>query len=202
MKKRLGSIPLVYPVPIVLIGAYVDSRANFATLGDCAVMGLKPALVAVSLSETHFTTRGIKATHRFSINIPSTAMLDRVDFCGIVSGRDVDKSLLFSVIRDTPDGPPLIEECPINLDCRVLDEIAVQHRNIFVAEVVESLVAEHLVPQDGADRRLPAMDQVDPILYALDNRYYRAGSAIGLGYEIGKRVIAPRLHRAESGNDP
>ena len=52
-KVRLGAIPLIYPIPVVLVGATVDGRANFTEVGDCAVMGISPALVTISLSATH-----------------------------------------------------------------------------------------------------------------------------------------------------
>ena len=59
MKVKLGAIPLVYPIPIVLAGANVDGKPNYATLGDCGVMGIRPPLVYVSLNQEHYTTQGI-----------------------------------------------------------------------------------------------------------------------------------------------
>jgi len=98
-KVKLGAVPLVYPIPIVLIGANTNGRANFTEVGDCAIMGIDPALVAVSLSATHHTTSGIDASKAFSVNLPSTDLLSLADYCGIVSGKDVDKSHLFTVFE-------------------------------------------------------------------------------------------------------
>jgi len=95
MKVRLGQVPLVYPVPIVLAGANVGGKPNYATLGDCGIMGIDPPLVYVSLHRDHYTTQGISANGTFSVNIPSTDLLAVTDYCGVVSGREVDKSELF-----------------------------------------------------------------------------------------------------------
>lgn len=190
MKRQLGPLSLVYPIPIVLVGVDVDGQANVTTVGDCSVMGLKPPLVAISLAETHHSTRGMRTNHAFSINTPSTELLDRTDYCGMVSGRDVDKSSLFDITRGEL-GVPLISECPVNLECRILDEVAVEHRVLFVAEVVQAHIDEDLVEVEAGCVRLPEMAKLDPIIYALDNRYYRIGGPIGIGYQEGRPFERP-----------
>ena len=188
-KVEIGAVPYVYPVPIVLIGAMVDGRANYATVGDCAIMGIRPALVAISLSEGHFTTRGVVATGAFSINIPSTDQLALVDHFGIVSGADVDKSALVEFEPGTLD-VPLLVSCPVNLECRVVDECAVEHRHIFIASVEMAHVDEAFVSEVDGHRQIAPLTELDPILYALDNRYYSIGGAIGTGYQEGAKFAS------------
>ena len=185
-KIKMGRIPYVYPVPIVLVGATVDGKANFAEVGDCAVAGVRPALVMVSLGEGHHTTRGILEHRTFSINVPNTKLLSSTDRCGIVSGRDVDKSRLFTVEYGGTGTAPLIAECPICLECRVLQQVQIEHRCVFVAEVVECFADEAFVTERDGTRRIAGLVELDPILYALDNRYYRVGSPIGTGYAEGR----------------
>ena len=96
MKLRLGTVPLVYPIPIVLAGANVDGKPNYATLGDCGVMGINPPLVYVSLGERHYTTQGIVENGTFSVNFPSTDMLAVTDYCGIASGRFISTRTTWS----------------------------------------------------------------------------------------------------------
>jgi len=107
-KVKLGAVPLVYPIPIVLVGATVDGVANFTEVGDCAVMGIHPALVTISLSATQHTTKGIDDTGAFSINSPSTDMLSLTDYCGMVSGRDIDKSTLFEIFQGEHTDAPRV----------------------------------------------------------------------------------------------
>ncbi len=171
----------------------VDGRANFATIGDCAIMGVRPALVAVSLGEGHFTTRGLRDHREFSINVPTTAQLPLVDYFGTVSGRDVDKSKLVAWKLGDVLPVPLIDDCPVNLECRVLHDGTIQHRHFFVAEVLEAHLSKKLIPEralseGAAEPNLPDVRALDPILYALDNRYYRVGSPIGTGYVEAARL--------------
>jgi len=193
MKTRLGPVQLLYPIPIVLVGAMVDCRPNFETIGQVAIMGVRPALVCISSARDHHTNAGIVEHGAFSINLPATKLLPAVDYCGMVSGRDVDKAALFDVFTSDSLGVPMIRECPVNLECEVIHEFSVEHRQMFVARVVETYVNSDLVQlpaSGGAGGRavVAALTELDPIIYALDNNYYRIGNAIGRGYHEGKRL--------------
>lgn len=186
MKVKLGTLPLVYPIPIVLAGANVGGKPNYATLGDCGVMGINPPLVYVSLGQGHYTTKGILENETYSVNFPSTDMLAVTDYCGIVSGNDVDKSALFETFYGELGTAPLIKECPVNVECRVIEEFSIQHRHIFVGQVVQAHVDEEFVVERGGRQTVADMSKLDPIIYALDNQYYRIGESIGIGYREGK----------------
>ena len=204
MKTSLGPVPLLYPVPIVLVGADVGGRPDFATVGDVAIMGIRPPLVCISLSAGHHTTAGIAGSSVFSINVPTQQMLAEVDCCGSVSGRDVDKAALFTVLRGEATGVPMIAECPVNLECEVLHQFDVEHRRMFIAKVIETHVDYVLLrfrDEQGVavGQRYPSMSDIDPIIYALDNRYYRVGEPVGLGYQVGRQLVEVLRKRAERG---
>jgi len=184
-KIKLGAVPLIYPIPIVLVGANISGRANFSEVGDCAIMGIDPALVAVSLSATHHTTSGIDESKAFSVNLPSTALLSLVDYCGLVSGRDEDKGTLFTVFEGEHTGVPMICECPVGLECQVQEIVQIKHRRIFIAEVLECYVSESFVETVDGNQRIADLSKLDPIIYSLDNRYYRIGEGIGVGHREG-----------------
>lgn len=184
-RRRIGPVPYVYPVPIVLVGALVDGRPNYATVGDCAIMGIKPALIAVSLSKAHHTTRGVLSQRAFSVNVPNTSDLSLVDYFGQVSGRDVNKSRHVRSFFGDLESTPMIESCPVTLECRVLHDLLVEHRHIFIGEVVQTHVDADYVTDDDP-LKVASLTKLDPILYALDNRYYRVGPAIGEGYREGQ----------------
>ena len=181
-KRRIGAVPYLYPVPIVLVGAMVEGRANYATIGDCAIMGIRPPLVAVSLGESAFTTNGILEVGSFSINVPATGQLSLVDYFGTVSGSDVDKSALVESVPGANPDVPLLADCPVNLECEVIEECQVEHRCIFIAKVVETHVDEHFVTDAEGRPQVAPLQKLNPILYALDNTYYAVGKAIGTGY--------------------
>lgn len=188
MKIELGSLPYVYPIPITLVGANVGGRPNFETIGDTGLMGIHPPLVFVSSHRDHYTNLGILENRTFSINFPATAMLAKVDYCGTVSGREADKAALFEVFYGETGTAPMIAECPVSLECRLLQEFSVQHRQAFVGEVVQCFASEEFVGEQDGRKVLADLTQLDPILYALDNRYYRIGGPIGIGYQEAKRM--------------
>ena len=184
-KIPFGKVPLIYPIPIILVGAEVGGVANFATLGDCGILGLNPPLVIISSHRDHHTNKGILENGTFSINIPSTDQLSITDYCGQVSGREVDKSKLFEIFHGELGTAPMIHECPVNLECKVLKEFSIQHRQMFVGEVIQAYVDERFALERDGRHVIAEMTLLDPIIYALDNHYYKIGGTIGVGYREG-----------------
>lgn len=184
-KIPFGKVPLIYPIPIILAGANVGGVANYATLGDCGIMGLNPPLVTISSNRDHHTNKGILENGTFSINIPSTGLLAVTDYCGQVSGREVDKSELFETFYGDLGTAPMIHACPVNLECKVVKEFSIQHRQIFVGEVNQAYVDKEFVLEKEGHLMIAEMTRLDPIIYSLDNRYYKIGETIGVGYREG-----------------
>jgi len=166
----------------------VGGKPNYITLGDCGIMGIRPPLVYISSHRDHYTNKGILENETFSINFPSTALLAQTDYCGIVSGSEVDKARLFGTFYGELGTAPMIQECPVNLECRVVKEFSIQHRQIFVGEVVQAYVSEEYVVEQEGRQLIADMAKLDPIIYAMDNRYYRIGEPIGVGYHEGKAL--------------
>jgi flavin reductase (DIM6/NTAB) family NADH-FMN oxidoreductase RutF len=188
MKVKLGQVPYLYPIPITLVGAQVQGKPNFATIGDTGLVGIHPALVFISSHREHFTNTGILANNTFSINIPNTLMLVKVDLCGTISGRDLDKSALFETFYGETGSAPMIAECPLNLECRVVKEFCLQHRQVFIGEVVQCYASEEFVSNKEVIKVSADLTRLDPILYALDNRYYSIGPTIGVGYQEARNM--------------
>lgn len=76
----------------------------------------------------------------------------------------------------------------VNLVCKALKHITIQRRNIFIGEVVQSYVREDCLVQKGEHRKLADLTVLDPLIYALDNRYDRIGQPIGTGYQESKKI--------------
>ncbi len=186
MKIAYGKSPIVYPIPIILAGANVDGKPNFENLGQVGLMGISPPIVYISSGKDHYTNKGILENNTYSINFPTTDMLAVTDYCGIVSGRDVDKAKLFEVFYGELETAPMIEACPVNMECQVIKEFSFKHRQIFVGEVIMTYVNEEHLQEINGRKVIAEMGTLDPIIYALDNRYYKIGDAIGIGYQEGK----------------
>jgi flavin reductase (DIM6/NTAB) family NADH-FMN oxidoreductase RutF len=192
MKIPFGKIPYVYPIPIALLGANVNGKPNYATIGDLGLMGINPALVCVSSHRDHYTNIGILENGAFSLNFPTTAMLAVSDYCGVVSGRAADKSALFESFYGELGTAPMIQECPVGLECRVLQEFSVQHRQMFIAEVHCAYVDEACLVEKDGKKHIADLTRLDPILYALDNRYYSIGQPIGVGYSEAQKLTGEK----------
>ncbi|MFX0032901.1 MAG: flavin reductase family protein [Candidatus Hodarchaeota archaeon] len=188
-KVKFGNYPLIYPIPIVLAGSLVKEKPNFETLGDVGIMGINPPIVYISSGKDHYTNLGIIEHGTFSINFPSTKTLPKVDYCGIVSGYDIDKSNLFEVFYGELRTAPLIKECPVNIECQVIKEFSIQHRQIFVGKVAQTYVDEEFVNISNENKSIADLTDLDPIIYALDNKYYQIGKSIGFGYQEGKKIM-------------
>ena len=188
MKKKCGSLPYIYPVPIVLTGAVVDGKPTFTTIGDVGLMGIRPPLVYISSHTNHYLNQGILENECFSINFPTTKMLPLVDYCGQVSGRDVDKGALFVVFSGDLKAAPLIMDCPVNLECELVKEFSIKHRQIFVGQVVQAHLDQELAVEKEGRIQIADLGQLDPVLYALDNCYYQVGNRIGVGYQEAARL--------------
>ena len=196
-KQKLGPIPLIYPIPIALVGAIVDGTPNFTEVGDVGIMGIKPPYVFVSLGEKSHSRRGISETGHFSLNFPDTSMMAESDYCGVASGKTVNKADLFTLFYDDEGlrSLPMIEECPVNLACQVLKHFTLQHRHIFVGEVVQTYVRDDCLVQKGEHRVLADLSVLDPLIYALDNNYYKIGEPIGTGYQESKKINRPNIQK-------
>ncbi len=186
-KIKLGRVPLVYPVPIILAGALVNNHPNFETLGDVGIMGINPPLVYISSGQNHYTNQGIIEKGTFSINFPTTQLLIKTDYCGVTSGKDVDKSKLFNLFYGNLKTAPMIRECPVNLECKVIKEFSIEHRQIFIGSVVESYVSKDFIDKSEEKQKIIDLTKLDPIIYALDNHYYKIGKIIGTGYQESKK---------------
>ena len=93
MKKKLDAKNFYYPTLTILAGANVNGKANFEAIAWGGILGMKHIYIASNTS--HFSNAGIKENKTFSINIPSATLVKETDFCGIYSGRDTDKSIVF-----------------------------------------------------------------------------------------------------------
>ena len=182
MKKAMGAKPYLYPMPTTLVGANVDGKANFEAIAFCGILENRPARIAVTSGVKHHTNAGIKENGTFSVNLPSSDMVEITDYCGIVSGRNVDKSTLFQVFYGALETAPMIEECPICLECRLVSTLEYDAHEVFIGEIVETYIDEDVLENGRPDIR-----KVDPIIYShFQSGYWRVGESLGDAFQIGK----------------
>jgi len=182
-KMAIGNKNYLYPNPTILVGTTVNAKPNFLNVSYAGIVNREPAMISISLNKSHYSCIGIKKNRTFSINIPSTDMLEVTDYCGMASGETVDKSLLFHPFYGVLENAPMIEECPINIECEVIQEIELEGSNIlFIGRVIESYSEEKYLTN-----HLPNMKKINPILLSIyDFTYYSVGDKIGKAWDAGK----------------
>jgi flavin reductase (DIM6/NTAB) family NADH-FMN oxidoreductase RutF len=184
MKKvPIGKSAYVYPIPTILLGANVDGKPNYCTVGNCGIISVRPPVVYVSSDKSNHTNIGIKQTMSFSINVPSTSMVEKADYCGLVSGRDVDKSALFESFHCEEASAPMIRDCPINVLCAVVENMEIHSMEIFIADVVEAYADE-----DCLVNGKPNIKKIDPIIYSLKGNYWNIGEEIAQAFSVGRSL--------------
>lgn len=179
MKKTIKPYPLIHPTTIVVVGTMYQNQPNFTTLGDIAVAGLNPPLIMASFHKNHQSTIFIEKHKRFTVNTTTSEMMKKVDFCGIHSASEIDKSNVFESILI--NGVPIMKESPISLIVSVIDRVQVEQRVIYICSVEQTMIEDDLVSENGLK-----LEGLKPLLYGLDNSYYSNISKIGTGYKEGK----------------
>jgi len=146
MGKRTLPLARVYrllePGPVVMVTTARQGRANIMAMSWHTMMEFLPPLVGCVISNRNHTFDIVKATRECVINIPTVELAKKVVGCGNTSGRRVDK---FSAFQLTPVpaslvSAPLIDECYVNLECRVVDARLVAKYNFFVLQVVKAWI--------------------------------------------------------------
>ncbi len=183
-KQKLNSLPMVYPLPSVLVGAMINGRPNYCTLGNCGIISVEPAVLYISSHKTNFTNTGIHQYGCFTVNIPSTNLMKELDYCGLCSGKEIDKAKIFKAYYGEDNNSPMIQECPINISCEVMKNITVYDMEVFIGKVTEVYASVDCLT-DG----FPDTKKVDPLIYCMDNKYWKIGDPIGYGFSEGKELL-------------
>jgi flavin reductase (DIM6/NTAB) family NADH-FMN oxidoreductase RutF len=182
-KQPIGARTYLYPMPVVLVGAKVEGKPNYLPIAYCGIVQHTPAMIAVTLGKAHHTNRGIKELQTFSVNIPAEDMVLVTDYCGLHSGKDTDKSGLFTTFFGKLESAPMIEECPLNLECKLVQMLDFGGANeVFIGEIVEAYSSPAYLT-DG----LPDITKLRPISFSMhDNTYWGVGEYLGRAWSVGK----------------
>lgn len=173
----------IYPMPMVIVGAHVEGRVNFMAVGWVSRVNFKPPLIAVSLGP-HHTNKGIEANQEFSINIPDGSLIEKTDYCGIVSGVKTDKSGVFDVFYGDLKHAPLIRECPVCISCAVHEIVKLPSNTLYIGEPKEVFTEEKFLTDGHLD-----IKKMNPFTLSMpDNRYWTVGETLGKAWSIGKKL--------------
>ncbi|MGB5424715.1 MAG: flavin reductase family protein [Desulfobacterales bacterium] len=175
------------PVPAVLVscGGTQEWKPNLITIAWIGSICSEPPMLSISVRPERYSYNIIRATGEFVVNVPSLRQAKATDWCGMVSGRNVDK---FNNTGLTPVPAlkvqcPIVLECPLNIECRVQEALKLGSHTMFAAEVVAVQVTSSLLNTKG---RL-CLERAGLLAFA-HGQYFVLGRIIGrFGFSVKKR---------------
>lgn len=186
-KRSIKPSTFLTPVPVALVTCQdKGGRPNIITIAWTGVACSDPPTVSISIRPSRYSYAIIKETGEFVVNIPTVDIIRKVDQCGITSGKDSDKFVTTGLTSVSSEkvAPPLIEECSISMECRLIEIVPLGVHDLFLGEVLATHIAEDAFDTDGNIR----MEIINPLGYNPLDRTYRAiGDALGsYGYSRKK----------------
>lgn len=180
-RKNIGANTFI-PMPMALLGTTVQGKANFMALGWVMRANANPPMIAVGVFKPHYTVTRIAESQTFSVNFPSAEMVQVTDYCGLVSGDKIDKSELFEVFYGDVQTAPMIAQCPLCLECKLVQTVELPSNMLFIGEITSSYAEERYLTDGKPD--IKKMNLF--VLTMPDNQYWSIGESIGNAWKIGK----------------
>lgn len=177
---------MLYPLPVVMVSCQREGeKPNIITVAWAGTVCSSPAMVSVSVKPERYSYGILRETGEFVVNLTTERLARAVDFCGVRSGRDVDK---FAQMRLTAGkaehvAAPIIEESPVNIECRTVQVIELGSHHMFLAEVLGVDVDPRYLDAKGKFQ----LNQAGLLVYSHGD-YFGLGKNIGkFGYSVRKR---------------
>lgn len=177
---------MLYPLPVVMVSvADRGGNNNIITIGWVATVCTNPPMVSISVRPERYSYSILKDTGEFVINLTTKKLTYATDYCGVKSGRDVDKfkELNLTPVPASKVKAPLIAESPVNIECRVNRVIPLGSHDMFLADVL----AVHADEQYMDEKRKFHLEKAEPIVYS-HGTYFDCGEQIGtFGYSVKRQ---------------
>ena len=177
---------MLYPLPAVLVSCS-DKKGNdnLLTVAWTGTVCSDPAMVSISVRKERYSQQMIQETGEFVINLTTASLVRAVDFCGVRSGRDVDKWAEMNLHKLSAEkvSAPLLEESPVNIECKVTQVLELGTHDMFLAQVVAVHVDDRYMDEKGRFH----LNDTDLLAYS-HGTYLRLGEELGtFGYSVKKK---------------
>ena len=196
-KRQFKPGNMLYPVPAVMVSvADKEGNANIITVAWAGTVCTNPPMLTISIRPERYSYHMIRETGEFVVNLTTEELARATDYCGVRSGRDTDKWADMGLTKEKASevSVPLIRECPVNLECRVVrvDELGSHH--MFIADVVAVDVDEAYMDEKDTFH----LSMAKPLAYS-HGRYYGMGEELGsFGYSVRKQEKGAKAGRKTS----
>ena len=176
---------MLYPLPPVMVSCGTMEKSNIITVAWTGTVNSEPPMTYVSVRPERYSYVLIKETGEFVINLTTDRLVWNADFCGVKSGRDVDKFALpgLTAIAASEVSAPMIEESPVNIECRVERSMLLGSHEMFLAKIIAVNVSEKLLDAKGVLHLEKA-----GLAATAHGKYFTLGRQVGsFGYSVKKR---------------
>ena len=177
---------MLYPLPVVMVSmADKNGKTNIITIAWAGTVCTNPPMVSISVRPERYSYPILKETGEFVINLTTKELAFATDYCGVKSGRDVDKfkEMKLTPVKAKEVKAPLIQESPVNLECRVREILPLGSHHMFLADVA----AVHADEKYMDEKHKFHLEKAEPIVYS-HGAYLACGEQIGtFGYSVKKK---------------
>lgn len=176
---------MLYPLPVVMVSAADKAgNSNIITIAWAGTICTNPAMVSISVRPERYSYNMIKETGEFVINLTTKDLVYATDYCGVKSGRDIDKfkACKLTPIKGEHVKAPMIAESPVNIECRVKEIKELGSHHMFIAEVL----AVHADEKYMNEKNKFCLEKAEPIVYS-HGAYLMTGDVLGtFGFSVKK----------------
>jgi flavin reductase (DIM6/NTAB) family NADH-FMN oxidoreductase RutF len=180
VKKNLFCLPWTQTI----LGTMLKGKVNFMALDWVTRVNFSPPMLGICVNKQNATHEAILDTKEFSVNVPSVDMMEITDYTGLVSGKQVDKSSLFEIFYGELKKAPMIKNCPITIECKVVETVNLPTNNFFIGEMINIYSEEKYLSEEK-----PNYEKIKPFLLTMpDNTFWSLGNPIGKAWNAGKKL--------------
>lgn len=184
-KIQWKSGTFIYPIPAVMVSCGTMEKSNIITVAWTGIINTNPAMCYISVRPERYSHDIIKENKEFVINLTNKKLAFATDWCGVKSGKDVDKFKEMKLTKEKGNfvKAPLIKESPVSIECKVKEIVQLGSHDMFISEILSIDADEKYIDEKGAFD----ISKCDLIAYA-NGGYYPLNKKIGkFGYSVRRR---------------
>ncbi len=188
MRKDLGVVPAVYPMPVLMVATY-DENGTVDVMNAAWGMISGRDQITLFIGEGHKTTKNIRQVKAFTVSLADQAHMAEADFFGIASGNDMEdkfKRTGFTAEKSTHVNAPVVQEFPVAMECELLEIVETEHLHAVVGRIVNVNADEKVLDSEGK----VSVEKLDALIFdQFQSGYYVTGQKAGQAWVAGKKLM-------------
>lgn len=176
---------LLAPLPPVMVTCGCEDNPNVITIGWTGILNTIPPKTYISVRPSRYSYSLIKDIREFVINLTTAELVRACDFCGVRSGKDINKlsAMGLSVSKASEVSVPLLDQSPVNIECKVTDIVPLGSHDMFIADIVSVNIAEEYIDENGKLH----LEKCNLVAYS-HGEYFELGKKLGtFGFSVRKK---------------